>query len=349
MRAEVQPYRMGDKAWVADQKFGMGVFSHINVDIVGHFFYCPQGRVTRKNAAHKVWAVVIVCLYTKAINIILMKDYSADAFKMAMCSHFCRYGMPAVLTADNGSQIRKAAGDGDSVEMGHMSGALTAGETSRSKPLPGIFDWCTGAKGWLKNVLVYLAPTEAQHRSGVVESHIRQIKQMMRSSCRRIRKEPFHPFTSVFELDLLLVKICGLLNSRPIFASETGIVSIADILHPKISIGDTFEVTNSDILMKDELFKVVWQIFSEEVICGQLTKCGKKAYTQSPIIREGTIVLVIYPSRNKWKYGKIIRPVSNYRYEVKMQEGHAFKGIQVIDRCNLVALFLPKDTQKEPI
>merc|ERR1712055_347911 len=36
-----------------------------------------------------------------------MKDYSADAFKMAMCSHFCRYGMPAVLTADNGSQIWK--------------------------------------------------------------------------------------------------------------------------------------------------------------------------------------------------------------------------------------------------
>ena len=119
-----------------------------------------------------------------------------------------------------------------------MSGALTAGETSRSKPLPGIFDWCTGAKGWLKNVLVYLAPTEAQHRSGTVESHIRQVKQMMRSSCRRIRKEPFHPFSSVFELDLLLVKICGLLNSRPIFANESGIVSIQDVLNPKICVGD---------------------------------------------------------------------------------------------------------------
>ena len=104
----------------------MGIFSHVNVDIIGHFYYC-QGRVTRKNTAHKVWAVVVVCLYSKAINICLMKDYSADAFKMAMASHFCRYGTPAVLTADNGSQIRKAAGDGDSVEMGHMSGALTAG------------------------------------------------------------------------------------------------------------------------------------------------------------------------------------------------------------------------------
>ena len=92
MRAEVQPYRMGAKAWVADEKFGMGIFSHINVDIIGHFFYCPQGRVTRKSAAHKVWVVVIVCLYTKAINMVLMKDYSSEAFKMSMSSHFFRYG-----------------------------------------------------------------------------------------------------------------------------------------------------------------------------------------------------------------------------------------------------------------
>ena len=147
---------------------------------------------------------------------LLMKDYSASAFKMAMCSHFCRYGMPIVVTADNCSQIRRAAGDRDSVEMGNTSGTLTAKDASKNVALPEIFDWCTEAKGWLNGVLVYLAPTEAQHRSGTVESHIRQVKQMMRSSARRIRKEPFHPFSSVFELDLLLVKISGLLNSRPI-------------------------------------------------------------------------------------------------------------------------------------
>ena len=64
MKSEVQPYRMGNKAWVADQKFAMGIFSHVNVDIIGHFYYC-QGRVTRKNTAHKVWAVIVVCLYSK--------------------------------------------------------------------------------------------------------------------------------------------------------------------------------------------------------------------------------------------------------------------------------------------
>ena len=49
-----------------------------------------------------------------------------------------------------------------------------------------------------------------------------------------------------------------------------------------------------------------------------MTKCGKKAYTQDPAIPEGMIVMVIYPSRIKWKYGKTIRPVSGYRYKVKM-------------------------------
>ena len=107
--------------------------------------------------------------------------------------------------------------------------------------------WSTffGGKGWLRDVLVYLAPTEAQHRSGTIEAHIRQIKQMLRSSCRRIRKQPIHPFNSIFDLDLLLVKISGLLNSRPIFSNEKGILSISDVLHPKITTGDQFEITES--------------------------------------------------------------------------------------------------------
>ena len=103
MRAEGQPYRMGSKAWVSDEKFGMGIFSHINVDIIGHFCCCPQGRITRKSAAHKVWVLVIVCLYTKALNMVLMKNYSSEAFKISMASHFCRYGAPAVLARRSGN------------------------------------------------------------------------------------------------------------------------------------------------------------------------------------------------------------------------------------------------------
>ena len=103
MRAEVIPYRMGNKAWLGDTKFGMGCFTHINCDIIGYFLYYPQGRVTKNSLADKVYALIICCLYSKAMNVALMKDYSSDTFKMAMCSHFCRYGIPLVVTADNGS------------------------------------------------------------------------------------------------------------------------------------------------------------------------------------------------------------------------------------------------------
>ena len=58
MRAEVVPYRMGNKAWLRDTKFGMGIFTHINCDIIGYFLYYPQGRVTRNSPAHKVWALI---------------------------------------------------------------------------------------------------------------------------------------------------------------------------------------------------------------------------------------------------------------------------------------------------
>ena len=280
---------------------------------------------------------------------ILMKDYSSTAFKMAMCSHFCRYGMPVVVTADNGSQIRRAAGEGDSVEMGNTSGALTAKDTSKNVALPGIFDWCTQAKGWLKGVLVYLAPTEAQHRSGTVESHIRQVKHMMRSSARRIRKESFHPFSSLFELDLLLVKISGLLNSRPIWGNETGLVTIQDLLNPKITVGEKLTVCHNDLMVKDDIYKIAFAIFSEEVVCGNLTKCGKRAYTESPVIKQGTVVLVIFPSKCKWKYGQIVRPVTDYKYEVKMAEQGNFKRVQIHDRCNIVSLFMPRKNQEEGI
>ena len=119
-------------------------------------------------------------------------------------------------------------------------------------------------------------------------------------------------------------------------------MSISDVLHPKISSGDHFDVLESDLLQKDQMFKEVWEIFCEEIVAGQLNKPGKKKHTEDPTIKEGTVVLVLYPSRNRWRYGKVNRLVSRYRYEVLMKHGKTYKGLQIIDRCNLVSLFLPK-------
>ena len=64
-KASPEPYRMGPKQFVSDSSFGMSVFSHINVDIIGYFYYAT-GKITRRNQAHKVWCLGIICLYSKA-------------------------------------------------------------------------------------------------------------------------------------------------------------------------------------------------------------------------------------------------------------------------------------------
>ena len=137
-----------------------------------------------------------------------------------------------------------------------------------------------------------------------------------------------------------------LVRDTCIYSNEKGIWSISDVLHPKITSGDQFEITESDILQKDQDFKVIWEIFSEEMINGELTKPGKKSHKQDPTIQVGTIVLVLYPSRNRWKYGRVNKLVSKYKYEIQMKHGQKFKSVQVIDRCNLVVLFLPNNENK---
>ena len=115
---------------------------------------------------------------------------------------------------------------------------------------------------------------------------------------RRIKKQPLHPFGSIFELDLILTKIAGLLNSRPIFANETGLVSISDVLHPRISSAEQFDVFEDDLLQKDTVFKQIWTIFCEELVAGNLTKPGKRSFQEDPSIKVGSVVMILFPSRN---------------------------------------------------
>ena len=106
-------------------------------------------------------------------------------------------------------------------------------------------------------------------------------------------------------------------------------------------------MSQNDLVVKNDIYKAAFEIFSDEVVNGNLTKTGKRAYTESPVMETGTVVLVIFPSKCKWRYGQIVRPISNYKYEIKMAEKGNFKKVQVHDRCNLVKLFMPCKNEQE--
>ena len=162
---------------------------------------------------------------------------------------------------------------------------------------------------------------------------------------RRIRKQSLHPFSSIFQLDLILSKITGLLNSRPIFSSDSGLYTIADILQPRMSTAKNYDILEDDIVTKDAVFKQVFQIFKEELISGNLSKPGKTSFTDDPTIKIGSVVMILFPSRNLWKYGRVEKMISMYRYQVQLKLGRTFQGHQVVDRCNLIVLFTPPPTK----
>ena len=84
---------------------------------------------------------------------------------------------------------------------------------------------------------------------------------MMQISVRKIRKESFHPFNSLFELDLLLTKIASLLNCRPIWDSETGLVTIHDLLTPRITNGEELVMSQNDLVTKNDMYRAAFNIF----------------------------------------------------------------------------------------
>ena len=170
---------------------------------------------------------------------------------------------------------------------------------------------------------------------------------MLRSSMRRIRKQSLHPFKSIFQLSLIMSKITGILNSRPIFSSDSGLYTIADLLQPRMSSATSYDILEDDIVTKDEVFKQVFQVFKEELISGNLSKPGKTSFTADPTIKIGSVCMILFPSRNLWKYGRVEKQISMYRYQVQLKLGRTFQGHQVVDRCNIIVLFNPPQTKKQ--
>ena len=80
-------------------------FSHVIADIFGP--YTAVG--VNKRSQQKVWALLIMCQSSRAINIVGMYDYSANAAICAISRHVCRYGQFVSWRSDSGTQL-KAAG-----------------------------------------------------------------------------------------------------------------------------------------------------------------------------------------------------------------------------------------------
>ena len=164
------------------------------MDIIGPFNTCLT-KQTRNTKGFKVWVLVIIDMFSSAINMEVMKDYSSEGLVLALSNHTSRFKKPEIVTHDAGTQLVKIAKDTNKCEE----------EEDITKTSRKVFKDCKFIP----------CPTESQWHNSKVESNIKQIKMMIKSYFGKVKKQIL-PICNLFERIALFNRITEILNDRPI-------------------------------------------------------------------------------------------------------------------------------------
>jgi hypothetical protein len=136
----------------------------------------------------KVWAVLVLCLNTRALKIYLAPGYSTADFLLAWTEFESDCGIPRRVHSDRGSQIVSAAGQVEGPD----------------------YDWEQISRQSKGQTAWSFCPSGAQWRNGAIESFVKKFKQSL-----ELYKESGFNYA---ELQSTFKRISSVLNSRPISA-----------------------------------------------------------------------------------------------------------------------------------
>ena len=86
-----------DTAPLGQTPSSFGPWKTIHTDLLGPLPETPEGYR---------WVLLVVCAFTKFVELIPLKVTTADTVTEALVGTFYRYGLPHVIVSDNGVQIR---------------------------------------------------------------------------------------------------------------------------------------------------------------------------------------------------------------------------------------------------
>lgn len=136
----------------------------------------------------KVWAVLVVCLNTRAVKIFMAPGYSTEDFLIAWRNFESECGVPRKVHSDRGTQLVSAAGEIDLPE----------------------FNWDIISKENKGQTTWTFCPSGAQWRNGAVGVFVKKFKKSL-EFCK-------HSGLNYAELESMFRRIAAILNTRPISA-----------------------------------------------------------------------------------------------------------------------------------
>ena len=152
-----------------------GVMKCIAIDILGPYSY-KVGPTTRARSPLKCWVLMTCCQITSGVSFYPMIDYSAKSLIRALHTHMAEYCVPASITCDAGSQLKRVAKlTRQSAREGGVDPSVNSDE------LGAVLE---KAKMSLNNIQWHIAPASSQHVNGLVESNYKVAKSLLKSFLR---------------------------------------------------------------------------------------------------------------------------------------------------------------------
>jgi len=154
----------------------------------------------------------------------------------------------------------------------------------------------------MKDIQFFIAPSSAQWSNGLAESNFKAGKILMKKLTAQFQQSS-HIFKSSFALNSLFVKICGILNERPIFFNQDSdfYISARSLTCP----GTVQSDLESTMDQTSKAWGMFLQQFDNSVVTGNFQKFGKKSTTEKHELKIGDFVLVIYETQKLRRYGII--------------------------------------------
>ena len=264
-------------------------WTHICLDFAGPVYIKDE---VKKRTRMKSWILVYTCRSTKAVCLLCCPGYSTEDFLTKHMEFISRYGTPASIVSDKGSQL------------------VAAGNAIADKDTPCLkYNWGK-IESSNPNTVWTFVPAKAQHRNGLAESTVKVLKRSLALSLGPGVELTFS------EMITLLAQIACSINSRPLgLQSSSESNQLEDILIPltpnQLLIGRStsepvkieFEKTDKYVARQvyiQELFETWWKRWINEVL-PTLVPCKRWRNAQVNL-KKDDIVMMKYPNQLKDDY-----------------------------------------------
>ena len=270
-------------------------YSHIQVDIFGPYAVYDQ---VKRRTTRKVWALLVLCQFSRAIQCYALQDYSADAVALALTQHNAHHGAFTSFWSDCGSQLtatgRIVLQDEENTKLDCTSQLVRAFPEVNWQHGPPASPWCQGG----------------------AEVMIREVKKSMRVQQLMHGAQRM----TVIEFITLLCEVSTFLNNRPlVLGPEAGDTLTPESLTSCRSASTPILQQPSSLLRRkkivDEAFQEIWS----RVVNSPKLKRTFNFSEEPDKLEEGDVVLLLdKPSALGWyKIGVVEKLVNNRRVMVR--------------------------------